>query len=166
MQNRQSAKRQSYAIIWIKDGLNPGGGSVVKDIHSHYRKENEKNQLIEKISSMLAEENEIIFAYIHGSFTEGGNFRDIDLAVYTNEMPPDKILKYELKLEEKMASTLKLPVDLKVLNNAPPAFCYMAIKKGIKLFVRDDQKRTAFEVGTFKRYFDFQPYRRRYLQEA
>ncbi|MDY6826546.1 MAG: nucleotidyltransferase domain-containing protein [Bacillota bacterium] len=138
----------------------------MKDIDSLNLKKNEKEQLIEKITALIAGEKEILFAYVHGSFAEGDNFRDIDLAVYINEMPTNEMLKYELLLEEKIESALKLPVDLKVLNNAPPPFCYMVIKKGLKVFVKDDRKRTAFEVSTLQRYFDFQPYRRRYMQEA
>jgi len=38
--------------------------------------------------------------------------------------------------------------------------------KGIKLYVHDDKKRTAFEVQTYREYFDFMYYRQRYLREV
>ena len=126
----------------------------------------ERQKLIKRLASLLEDDEKILFAYLHGSFNEETAFRDLDIAVYLQQMPSDKMLLYELKLEEDLQSALHYPIDLKVLNSAPPHFCYMVIKKGVKLIVRDDQKRVAFEMRTLKKYFDFEPIRRRYLQEV
>ena len=126
----------------------------------------ERQKLIKRLASLLEDDEKILFAYLHGSFNEETAFRDLDIAVYLQQMPSDKMLLYELKLEEDLQSALHYPIDLKALNSAPPHFCYMVIKKGVKLIVRDDQKRVAFEMRTLKKYFDFEPIRRRYLQEV
>ena len=124
-----------------------------------------RDQIVQEITDLLSAEEQIVFAYLHGSFQEGLPFRDIDLAVFITDTLPKEQLDYELKLEEKIEHNIKLPVDLKVINNAPPTFCYMVIKKGQELLVRDDSKRVEFEVATLNRYFDILPFRQRYLKE-
>jgi len=124
-----------------------------------------RDQIVQKITDLLSAEEQIVFAYLHGSFQEGLPFRDIDLAVFITDNLPKEQLDYELKLEEKIEHIIKLPIDLKVINNAPPTFCYMVIKKGHGLLVRDDSKRVEFEVATLNRYFDILPFRQRYLKE-
>ncbi len=126
----------------------------------------EKRGLIDSLAALLAEEELILFAYLHGSFQEGGPFRDLDLAVYLDDLPLKQQMAFELKLEERLEREVKYPVDLRVLNNAPTSFAYMVIKKGIKLFVRNDSERVAFEVSTIKKYLDFLPFRKRYLKEV
>lgn len=127
---------------------------------------NEKLKLIDKLTSILEKDDRILFAYLHGSFNDENAFRDIDIAVYLQPMTPGEMLKLELHLEEILESAVKYPVDLKVLNNAPSHFSYMVIKKGKKLLVSDDSRRVSFEMLTYKKYFDFEPFRRRYLKEA
>lgn len=126
----------------------------------------ERQELINRLSAFLAKEENILFAYLHGSFHEGGPFRDLDIAVYLVDLPSREQFAFELKLEDRLEREFRYPADLKVLNNAPPSFAYMVIKKGLKLYVRNDSERVAFEVGTFKKYFDFLPFRKRYLEEV
>ncbi len=126
----------------------------------------ERQSLVNHLTSILVCEDKILFAYLHGSFQEGLPFRDIDIAIYLSDLPRKQQLDLELKLEDVIEQKVKFPVDLKVLNSAPPAFCYLVIKKGRKLLVRDDSNRTDFEVRTLRQYFDFLPFRQRYLKEA
>jgi len=114
----------------------------------------------------LEKEQQIVFAYLHGSFLQKNNFGDIDIAVYLKEVSEEKIMSYEFRLEEILEKFTSFPVDVRVLNNAPPSFCYSVIKNGIKLLNRDEENCSDFETMTYKIYFDFLPFRRRYLQEA
>lgn len=41
----------------------------------------EREKLIHKIKNLLRQRKDILFAYLFGSFAEGGPFRDIDLAI-------------------------------------------------------------------------------------
>ena len=129
--------------------------------------DNEKrDNIIQSLSTILSGEENILFAYLHGSFQEELPFRDLDIAVYLKEAPQKEQLDFELKLEDKIEQIIKYPIDLKVLNHAPVSFGYMVIKKGKKLLVRNDSGRAAFETATLKKYFDFLPYRERYLKEV
>ena len=142
-------------------------GSIMKNLIKVYQlEEHKRNEIIKDITSLLSAEDQILFAYLHGSFQEGLPFRDVDLAIFTAENQPRQQLDYELKLEEIIEAKIKLPIDLKTLNNAPVSFCYVVIKKGRKLFIRNDSKRVEFEAGTLKRYFDLLPSRQQYLKES
>jgi len=89
-------------------------------IYAVSRKDKDKIQRM--IVDILKERKEITFAYLHGSFVKDG-FRDIDIAIYLNEaMDKKNILKYELFLERVLEDELSLPVDVRVLNNAPLSF--------------------------------------------
>lgn len=140
---------------------------MVKNLELFSTSPAEKKGIIEKLPGLLLAEKSVLFAYLHGSFTEEGPFRDIDLAVYLDDnIPKVEMLDKELKLEAAVESALRYPVDIRVLNNAPAHFSYMVIKKGLRMAIRDDKKRVAFEMRTLKEYFDFLPFRQRYLREA
>ncbi|OGW73018.1 MAG: hypothetical protein A3J72_08415, partial [Nitrospirae bacterium RIFCSPHIGHO2_02_FULL_40_19] len=114
----------------------------------------------------LEKRPEIVFAYIHGSFAKGEDFKDIDVAVYLKDVPPSP-LQYELTLEaEQMASIVRYPVDVRILNTSPLSFKYNVIKEGVLLLVRDDDLRADFQEATLAGYFDFAPYRKMYLKET
>ena len=127
----------------------------------------EKKSIIEKLPELLLAEKSVLFAYLHGSFTKEGPFRDIDLAVYFDDnIPKVEMLNKELKLEADVESALGYNFDIRVLNNAPAHFSYMVMKKGLRMAIKDDKKRVAFEMRILKEYFDFLPFRQRYLREA
>lgn len=145
----------------------------------------QKERVIESIAASLRARPELVFAYVHGSFL-GGDFRDVDIAVYLNEglaheghaalsgdlgrQGPsrrryDRIC-YELDLEVHLERLSGLPVDVRVLNGAPPSFRFSVIKSGALLFCRDDALRCDFECATFVEYHDVDYLRRTYRREA
>ncbi len=126
----------------------------------------QKEKTLEVIKNILCGPAEVLFEYIHGSFIRGKGFRDIDIALYLrDDMLKDRITDYEIEMEIKLENALKYPVDVRVLNHAPLSFQYRAIKEGILLFERDGDFRVDFQVGTLDFYFDFAPFRKRYIKE-
>jgi len=125
-------------------------------------------RIVQQIKTVLLQQDIVLFAYLHGSFIGKTNFGDVDVAVYLKDrdLRPEEYLSYELMQEHELESVVDVPVDIRVLNNAPPAFCYNVIKNGQLLFEKNEQRRVDFEVLSFKLYFDFLPYRKRYLEEA
>lgn len=91
----------------------------------------ERERVVEVLKSILDKEPRVILAVLHGSFLRHSSFRDIDIAVYTagNSDPLD----YKFRLEEELEKTLQLPVDVKVLNNAPPWFTRKVLEEGLVL---------------------------------
>jgi hypothetical protein len=116
--------------------------------------------------AFLAAKDGILFAYIHGSFVTGERFRDVDVAVYFANHPVHRI-EEELSLESELSRVMKhLPVDLRILNDAPLSFRYNVIRYGRPVFVRDSDARFEFVEATLRDYFDFAPYRKMYLRET
>ncbi|WP_048150707.1 type VII toxin-antitoxin system MntA family adenylyltransferase antitoxin [Palaeococcus ferrophilus] len=120
----------------------------------------------EKIKSMirqsLSRRDEILFAYVHGSFIENGPFRDIDIAVYVKEKPNTF---YEMELEDELTKLTGYPIDVRVLNNAPVTFRFRAIG-GELLFSKDEKARCRFEEETMGEYHDYAYYLELYRREA
>ena len=139
---------------------------MVKMMNKRTVSAEERKNVITVLSELLSKDDKILFAYLHGSFVAKEKFNDLDIAIYFKDMTVAEMLDYELKLEDRIEKILRIPIDLKSLNNAPVTFCYMVIKKGVKVIVNDDKSRVDFEMSTYRNYFDFQPHRRRYLQEV
>lgn len=113
----------------------------------------------------LKKHPEISFAYIHGSFLQKKDFKDIDIAVYLETIPVSP-LKYELKMEAELMKVVRpYPVDVRLLNAAPLSFRYNVIRYGSSLISRDDDKRTDFQENTLSMYFDFAYFHKIYLKE-
>lgn len=119
-----------------------------------------------RLSEALAHDPYVLFAYIHGSFSPKDNFGDIDVAVFLKTERETNFLRYEVSLEAGLQKLVPFPIDVRVLNHAPDPFCYSVIKKGLKLVDKDESLRVEFEVSTMSRYFDFYPFRKRYLKEV
>ena len=125
-----------------------------------------KKAVKEAIREVLKNHEEILFAYLHGSFVKKDAFHDIDVAIYLERMPAS-VLEYELQMETDLMKALKkYIVDVRVLNGAPLSFKYNVIKDGIVLLSKDDDKRADFEEKTIVLYLDFLPYRKLYLRET
>ena len=118
------------------------------------------------IFDILKERKEILFAYLHGSFLED-YFRDVDVAIYVKEMRDKRaVLEYELVLERVLEEVIRFPSDVRILNNAPLAFRFGVLKKGILLFSRNERVRCDFENLTFVEHHDFEFHRETYRREA
>lgn len=126
---------------------------------------NEKDVIISKLRAFFEIREEIMFAYIHGSFSEGLPFRDIDVAVYVDEkaVPEDEAMDYGLRISAQgEMETRVTPLDVRVINYAPVGFKYYATKS-ILLFSKNEELRCDFLEDTWKIYFDLLPKRKQIL---
>ncbi len=96
----------------------------------------------------------------------GKSFRDIDVAVYLFDNTHSPPTLREIDMEVQLEKLAGYPVDVRILNSAPLSFQYQVIKNGRLLYARDDNLRVDFQVHTLKTYFDFEPFRRRYMKEV
>jgi predicted nucleotidyltransferase len=128
------------------------------------KKEREKIQKL--LCQNLETDENVFFAYLHGSFVEGKPFRDIDIAVYvdTSRILKGKALDFEVSTSIKLEKPTRMPVDVKVINYAPLAFQYYSTT-GTLLMCRDDDFRVDFLTRTRSLYFDFKPSSERFLKE-
>lgn len=127
-----------------------------------------KNIIVERLTRCLSEKKEILFAYLLGTFLTRDDFKDIDIGIYLDPqkipgIPGSDTLRYELELAVEMEDRIKpgeivkryIPVDIKVINDAPVTFRY-SVTKGKILFSKDENIREDFVCRTWQEYFDFQ----------
>ena len=129
-------------------------------------KKPEKEKLIKDIKLFLiAEMPHIKAAYIFGSFNYDESFSDIDIGILLEEAPSDP-MSFELELEAVLYGLLHIPVDIRILNQAPISFSQNVIRNGMVILDQDSNLRADFENLTLKKYFDFSFFRRRYLEDV
>jgi len=138
-------------------------------VHPRLRKVSveQRDRLIRQLKDLLQGRPEILLAILHGSFLAGGPFRDVDLALYMNPglMGNETFRDYEMERGVRWSADLGLPVDVRLLNDAPVAFRYHALN-GAVLLVREAEFLDEFRARTWDEYCDFAPFARRYLREA
>lgn len=127
--------------------------------------EDEKRPLIEQLAGALQNRDEVVFAYIYGSFAEGLAFHDIDVGVYLSEITEEESTNYSLILGQMLSKELQVPVDIRVLNFAPVSFLYEVIR-GNLIFERNEEIRIRVVEQTIQRYLDLKPMILRGIKEA
>jgi uncharacterized protein len=124
-----------------------------------------KEKLIERLRDFLQSRDEVVFAYVFGSFLEEETFHDIDVGVYLSEIPQEQSTQYGLVLSQTLSSGLRVPVDTRVLNFAPASFLYHVIR-GKLILERDEEVAAKFTEQTIQRYLDLKPLVYRGIKEA
>ena len=131
----------------------------------------ERRAILDALQEAVEAEPDVVFAYVYGSFLEDRPFHDIDVAVYLDVADEQEMGGFALELAADLERSLSqkcdqtLPVDVRVLNQAPLGFRYHVFR-GKLLFSRDEVLRTQEVERTVSRYLDLEPLRRRALKEA
>ena len=94
----------------------------------------EKRGIVDKLRKALVRRSEVLLAIVYGSFVRGRLVRDVDVAVYVGGGV--KSFDYEFKLERELSEGVGIPVDVRVLNDAPPRFVLEVLSWGETLVSR------------------------------
>ena len=124
----------------------------------------------DRISNQLArhirrELEDVVAAYLFGSFIVEDQFSDIDVGLLLKNKVPE-VLGFELAFETRLEQLYERQFDVRVLNNAPNSFAQNVIRTGKVIVDKDPNLRAGFEGNVLKQYFDFAYFRRRYLKEV
>ena len=127
----------------------------------------QKQKIITSIRDELFKCEEIVFAYLHGSFLGEGDFADVDVALFlhSEEVSKDEAFSYELERAVQLSRRVGLEVDVRVLNYAPLGFQFN-VTKGRLLFTRDERLHQEFVERVWLEYMDFNFLSRQILREA
>lgn len=122
-------------------------------------------ELRARLRERLASRPEVRFAYLHGSVLDRTMVGDVDVAVSVDPvtLPPD-VTAYEIALESELEQGSSLPVDVRVLEDAPLSFQY-AVLRGDPVYVRDAEAWATFRERTWVAYLDFAPLREEVLRD-
>lgn len=114
----------------------------------------DKQMIEESIINYLQMHDEILFAFVFGSFLTRDNYRDIDIAVYCKETPG----LIELgTIYSELSELIKIKVDVIILNGLPeksPVIVHQVISKGKLLKNSNEDVLIAFREKTMRKYFD------------
>jgi uncharacterized protein YutE (UPF0331/DUF86 family)/predicted nucleotidyltransferase len=117
-----------------------------------------RDAIRQRLRDLLAPHDEILFAYLLGSFEQSLPFRDIDVALYLEPsfLQANDELQYSLRLTDELEQSLPYPIDVRVLNNAPCGFRYNATR-GRLILCRDEALHREWLAETWEEYLDFAP---------
>lgn len=126
----------------------------------------ERKEICQKITQILSNRQEIIFAYAFGSFITDNSFHDIDIGVFIGKdwLGKQSFLDYQVSLEIELEKELPFPVDVKVLNDASIPLCHSA-SDGRVLFSRDEDVRYDWVEKIWDTYLDMQYFLRNSLRD-
>ena len=126
---------------------------------------------IEEIENIFKEiflqNEEIIAAYLYGSFLYSENYEDVDIGLLIhNKFKPDVMYEAQLagKLEQIFKDTYNAfkTVDVRILNRKPLRFLFSMLKNSKIIYSKNDLERVKFETKIIKEYLDFKPHHEMY----
>lgn len=126
-----------------------------------------KNNLMDILKEVLEKDENILFAYLYGSYVHKLQHleSDIDVAVYLKHGDMDGYLRKEKELTDNLITMLHTDkIDLQLINTAPFLLQYQIIKEGMLIFVRDLSEKVDFETRVMNRFFELKPYLEEYKQ--
>lgn len=119
---------------------------------------------LDELSSRLAGRPEVRFAIVFGSALGLGRPHDLDIAVMVDRtlVPRGTDMRYEVQLAAELDSAVPVPVDVRVINDAPLPFRFN-VSRGRPVAARDGAALAEFLERTWDEYLDFAPVARQYL---
>jgi predicted nucleotidyltransferase len=123
-----------------------------------------RRRVLDDLAVALRGEDDIAFAYAHGSFVGDGPFHDVDVAVLLRTGQSSHTAR-ALELSERLSAAARYPVDLRAINDAPLSFQFRALQ-GTLLAVRDEETLANFMERVGRRYLDIAPILRRATRDA
>ncbi len=128
----------------------------------------QKKKIFTQLKEILIERDEILFAYIHGSFLDNLPFHDIDVALYVDpkEVDSSQSFDYSLGLSVELTQKLGKDIDTKVMNYAPVGFQHSVYKNGKLLFSREDSLRLDLLEKNSLDYISFYEFSVQFIRES
>ena len=122
-----------------------------------------RDSLIRELASHLEREEQVSYAYLHGSFLDQPAFHDVDIGV---QVVQDSVAtQVALDLTSRLSSVAGVSIDVRALNGAPLPFRFHALR-GRLLMCRDEAQLAEAIEETIRRYLDLAPILRIAAREA
>ncbi len=123
-----------------------------------------KSDILENISNTLSAHNEIVAAYVFGSYAKGYERSDSDIDIgllLTHDEEGSGLYPERIAGELKDNLKTRRDIDVRILNRGTLRFLHQVLN-GRLVFCRDDKKRIEFETSTIRKYLDFKPFLEEY----
>ena len=114
--------------------------------------------IIEKIKSYLYSRDEVVTAYIFGSYTteKVSSMSDIDIAVLLRDSVDSKEYGHiKLTITNDLIEQISFDrIDIVLLDIASPLLSHEVLKKGMLLFSKDETMRIQYTANAIMQYLD------------
>jgi len=121
----------------------------------------ERTELVSRVTAYLAQQERLVIAYLFGSLAEETDHRlsDVDVALLLPHNT-DRATAFDTRIRVAAAleELCRRPVDVAILNHAPPLLRFQVIQHGRVLVERDSTTRCLFEARTMSEYYDTRQY--------
>ena len=114
----------------------------------------DRDELVDVLREALAEQADVVAAYLYGSQARGttGPLSDVDVAVLLGD-DTDRSRRW-LELASVLTNAVGDDLDLVVLNDAPAPLAYRVLRDGIVVLSRDERARIHHWTSTVREYLD------------
>lgn len=123
-----------------------------------------REALVRRLAEELEKESVIKFSYLYGSVLDSNTVHDVDVGVYLRESEATSAATV-IDLSNRLTAIIGMPVDVRVLNEAPLPFVYHVLR-GRLLFCRDEECLTEMLEDVPRRYLDLAPLLRQGTKDA
>lgn len=120
-----------------------------------------------RITERLEGRPGLVFAVLYGSAAGGGAFRDLDIGVWVDRrlVPAGQDLDWAFDLTDALEPLAPVPVDVRVINDAPLPFRYN-VSRGQPLVINNRSTWYDFLERTWDEWLDFEPVAMQYLRDV
>lgn len=112
--------------------------------------------MIEALRAILATDARIGYALLFGSGSRGTSHSHSDIDVALELRQGTNLSPHDLgELASRLEAVVRMPVDLVLLNEAPPALAYRVFRDGVVLVEHDRAALVARKARAILEYLDF-----------
>jgi uncharacterized protein len=111
-------------------------------------------QIITNLKRYYSFNDEVLFGYLFGSFARNCSRlqSDIDIAIYLSNYHAELAYEYKFANMAALQEIFKRPVDLILINEAPPLLKHEIFKTGILFIERDHLTLVEYKVKHYYQY--------------
>jgi len=114
-----------------------------------------RKRVFEELARIFEEMDGVLLAVVFGSFVEARYFRDIDVAIYLEHVEGDT-LELSWRLSDELSQRLGYPIDVKILNDAPPDIRLRILERGKVVYARDRRIVEALKIASAHEAWDIE----------
>jgi predicted nucleotidyltransferase len=125
----------------------------------------QREQIYLRLRDELEREPGVRFAYLYGSMLESDRIHDVDVGLFLDETVAARKANLLDDLSVTLRAAVNVPVDIRVLNEAPLSFLYHVLR-GRLLSCRDEAFLTDMMEDVARRYLDLASFLRISTKDA
>lgn len=126
----------------------------------------DRDRIVAELRRAFAGRRDIVAARLFGSVARGSSHgrSDIDVGVLLAAGRPQSLTEFGpvTDLQDDLEAALGRPVDVVVMNGAPPDLLHRILRDGILVHESDHRRRLEFELQARNEYWDLLPILERY----